>query len=224
MSKEVTRRTAVGGLTILAAARPVLSDETSLVADAKTEDSLTWYSAQVDAETSEKLGRTFTKRYPGVDVAVIRTTGQVAYQRRLMDIKNHTPNCEVFKATDISHLPILKEKGQLTEYKSANATSLLPAFQSLSDPGWSYVTNASRYFLIYNKDLVRPEKAPKSWLDLLDPRWKGRVATGHPAFSGCTGTWAVGLRKLLGLFREAGEERPASRPFRRRSGYADQCR
>lgn len=198
MFNAITRRTTVTGLATLAAARPALSDETSLVADAKADGSLTWYSAQVDAETSEKLGRTFTKRYPGVDVAVIRTTGQVAFQRLLMDIKNHTPNCDVFSATDISHLPILKEKGQLTEYKPANAASLLPAFQSLSDPGWSYITNASRYFLIYNKDLVKSEEAPKSWLDLLDPRWKGRVATGHPAFSGCTGTWAVGLKKLYG--------------------------
>jgi ABC-type Fe3+ transport system substrate-binding protein len=71
-----------------------------------------------------------------------------------MDIKNHTPNCDVFSATDMSHLPILKEKGELAEYAPANATSLLPAFQSLSDPGWSYITNASRYFLIYNKDLA----------------------------------------------------------------------
>jgi iron(III) transport system substrate-binding protein len=198
MSKDMTRRTAVAGLATLAAARPARSDETSLVADAKAEGTLTWYSAQVDAQTSETLGRTFTKRYPGVDVAVIRTTGQVAYQRLLMDIKNRTPNCDVFSATDISHLPILKEKGELTEYKPTNAASLLPAFQSLSDPGWSYITNASRYFLIYNQDLVKPEDAPKSWLDLLDPRWKGRVATGHPAFSGCTGTWAVGVRKLYG--------------------------
>jgi hypothetical protein len=46
----------------------------TLLADAKAEGTLTWYSAQVDAQTSETLGRTFIKRYPGVDVAVIRTT------------------------------------------------------------------------------------------------------------------------------------------------------
>jgi iron(III) transport system substrate-binding protein len=39
---------------------------------------------------------------------------------------------------------------------------------------------------------------PRAWTDLLDPKWKGRVATGHPAFSGCTGTWALGLKKVHG--------------------------
>jgi iron(III) transport system substrate-binding protein len=196
MTHEMKRRTAITTLAAALAvpARASLADE----AAAKSEGTLTWYSAQVDAETSEALGRMFTQSHPGVNVGVIRTTGQVAYQRLLMDIKNHTPNCDVFSATDISHLPILKEKSELTEFKPANAGNLLPTFQSLSDPGFSYVTNANRYFLIYNKEQVKPEDAPQSWPDLLNPKWKGRVATGHPAFSGCTGTWAVGVRKLYG--------------------------
>ena len=129
---------------------------------------------------------------------MIRTTGQVAYQRLLMDIKNHTPQCDVFSTTDISHMPILKERHELAEYTPANADALLPAFKALSDPGYSYITNAARYFLIYNKDKVKPEDVPRAWTDLLDPKWKGRVATGHPAFSGCTGTWALGVKKVHG--------------------------
>ena len=79
-----------------------------------------------------------------------------------------------------------------------NAAGLLPEFRRLSDEGNYYVTNAGRYFLIYNTDKVKPEEAPKAWTDLLDPTWKGRVATGHPAFSGCTGVWALAMRKLYG--------------------------
>ena len=201
MSKHITRRHATAGLTAFAAlpglARAA-ADNPALEAAAHDEGTLTWYSAQVDARTSETLGRTFTQSYPGVKVGVIRTTGQVAYQRLLMDIKNHTPQCDVFSATDISHMPTLKERHELTEYTPANAEALLPAFKALSDPGFSYITNASRYFLIYNKDKVKPEDVPRAWTDLLDPKWKGRVATGHPAFSGCTGTWALGLKKIYG--------------------------
>jgi iron(III) transport system substrate-binding protein len=168
------------------------------VAAAKSDGTLTWYIAQVDAQTAENLGRSFTQRYPGVNVGVIRTTGQVAYQRLLMDIKNHVPQCDVFSTTDISHMPILKERHELAEYTVANADALLPAFKALSDPGYSYITNAARYFLIYNKDRVKLEDVPRAWTDLLDPKWKGRVATGHPAFSGCTGTWALGVKKVHG--------------------------
>jgi iron(III) transport system substrate-binding protein len=201
MSQNIKRRHVVAGLASVAAASRAARASTSepvLEAAAHDEGALTWYIAQVDAQTAENLGRSFSQSFPGVDVAVIRTTGQVAYQRLLMDIKNHTPQCDVFSTTDISHMPILKERHELTEFTPANADALLPPFKALSDPGFSYITNASRYLLIYNKVKVRPDDAPRAWTDLLDPKWKGRVATGHPAFSGCTGTWALGLKKVYG--------------------------
>ena len=151
----MTRRQAAAGLTALVAMpqpTQAATDQAALEAAARGEGALTWYMAQVDAQTAEKLGRSFTQSHPGVNVGVIRTTGQVAYQRLLMDIKNHTPQCDVFSTTDISHMPILRERHELAEYTPANAAGLLPAFQALSDPGYAYVTNASRYFLIYNKD------------------------------------------------------------------------
>jgi len=174
MPNPMTRRHTAKALAALLAA-PALARS----AAAQTEDTLTWYIAQVDAQTAEALGRAFTQSHPGVGVGVIRTTGQVAFQRLLMDIKNHTPQCDVFSATDISHMPMLKERHELTEYTPANAAALLPAFKALSDK-------------------VKPEDVPRAWTDLLDPKWKGRVATGHPAFSGCIGTWAVGVRKVHG--------------------------
>jgi iron(III) transport system substrate-binding protein len=201
MSQNITRRSVATGLMALAAASKssrAAINNAALESAAHDEGNMTWYIAQVDAQTAENLGRSFSQTYPGVDVGVIRTTGQVAYQRLLMDIKNHTPQCDVFSTTDISHMPILKERHELTEYTPANATALLPAFRALSDPGYSYVTNAARYFIIYNKDKVKPEDVPRAWTDLLDLKWKGRVATGHPAFSGCTGTWALGVKKVHG--------------------------
>ena len=206
MPKHITRREAAtglatSGLTALLA-RPGLAhaaiDNPDLEAMARKEGTLTWYVAQVDAQTAESLGRSFSQSNPGINVGVIRTTGQVAYQRLLMDIKNHTPQCDVFSTTDLSHMPILKERHELTEYAPTNAEALLPAFKAMSDPGFFYITNASRYFLIYNKDKVKQADVPRAWTDLLDPKWKGRVATGHPAFSGCTGTWALGVKKIHG--------------------------
>jgi iron(III) transport system substrate-binding protein len=34
----------------------------------------------------------------------------------------------------------------------------------------------------YNTNLVKPEDAPKSFADLLDPRWAGKMVKGHPAY------------------------------------------
>ncbi len=202
MANFITRRRAASGLATLGAVAALpqgaSADPADIEAAARSEGSLTWYMAQADAETSEALGRAFTQEHPGVSVSVIRTTGQVAFQRLLMDIKNHTPQCDVFSATDIAHMPILKERHELTPFTPDNAAGLIPAFKRVSDDGYYYVTGADRYFLIYNTQHVTAEEAPKAWTDLLDPKWKGRVATGHPAFSGCTGVWALSLKKLYG--------------------------
>jgi iron(III) transport system substrate-binding protein len=38
--------------------------------------------------------------------------------------------------------------------------------------------------IMYNKDLVSEADAPKSWADLLNPKWKGKIAYADPAKSG----------------------------------------
>lgn len=214
MSSTITRRAAAVGLAGFGAVawrpRDARADLAGLEQAARGETTLTWYTAQEDAEKAEALGRAFTKEHPGIGVAVIRTTGQVAFQRLLMDIKNHTPQCDVFSATDIAHMPILKERHELTQFTPQNAVSLMPEFKRVSDDGYYYVTNAGRYFLIYNNQKVTAEESPKAWTDLLHPKWKGKIATGHPAFSGCTGVWALSLKKLYGweFFEKLAQNNP----------------
>src|ERR1700761_8083374 len=169
-----------------------------LVEAAKKEGSVTWYIAQVDTETAEGMGRAFTAKFPGVAVSVIRTTGQVAYERLLQDLKNNAPQCDVFSSTDISQYPPLKKRGALANYTPAGAATLLPPFAKASDPGYMYPSSATAHVLIYNSQKIKPEEAPTKWTDLLDPKYKGRVATGHPAFSGCTGIWVLALTKKYG--------------------------
>jgi iron(III) transport system substrate-binding protein len=169
-----------------------------LIAAARKEGSITWYIAQVDTETAEAMGRAFTRQFPGVSVSVIRTTGQVAYERLLQDLKNGSPQCDVFSSTDISQYPALAKRKALASYVPAGAATLLPPFVQASDPGLMYPTSATAHLLIYNKQQIKPEDAPSKWTDLLDPKYKGRVATGHPAFSGCTGIWVLALSKKYG--------------------------
>jgi iron(III) transport system substrate-binding protein len=195
-----TRRSFATGLGAMAllpqAGRAQLSAD--IEAAARQEGSLTWYIAHVDAETAEQLGRRFTGEHPGIAVSVIRTTGQVAYQRLLLEIKNHAPQCDVFSTSDISQMPSLHERNLLLHYEPPNGAGLLPEFLSLSDPGWYYANSATNHFLIYNTNKVAAQDAPRRWTDLLDPRWKNQVALPHPAFSGCGGIWALGIRKAYG--------------------------
>jgi iron(III) transport system substrate-binding protein len=53
------------------------------------------------------------------------------------------------------------------------------------DPNGLHVTTRILVSPIgYNTNLVKPEEAPKSFADLLDPKWKGKICKAHPAYSG----------------------------------------
>jgi iron(III) transport system substrate-binding protein len=198
----ITRRhtmTGLGAATLtVALPRLARADIAALHDAARKEADVTWYIAQVDTETAEAMGRAFTAHYPGVTVASIRTTGQVAYERLLQDLKNNAPQCDVFSSTDIAQYPQLKRRNQLANYTPSGAATLLREFTPVEDPGYWYPAAATTHLLIHHAQKVTEADAPKNWPDLLDPKWKGRVATGHPAFSGCTGIWALALRKKYG--------------------------
>jgi iron(III) transport system substrate-binding protein len=191
------RRSAITALEAATLSRFAHAD-VAVEAAARREGALTWYVAQVVSETAEQLGRKFSAAYPGVEVTAIRTTGQVAYQRLLLDLKNGAPQCDVFSTSDISHVVALKERDALLRYEPPNAAALLPEFLRLSDPGWYCVTAATNHFLTYNTREVTEADAPRRWTDLLNRKWNNQIALPHPAFSGCAGVWVLGLRKLYG--------------------------
>ena len=198
----ITRRQATLGLTGLGAAalwpRTARSAMGGIEAAARKEGNVTWYIAQVDGETAEAMGKAFTRQYPSINVSVIRTTGQVAYQRLQQDLKNNAPQCDVFSTTDIAHMPSLMKRNALAKFVPDNAAAMAPAFQGLGEDGWYYPTTSTLMLIISHTQKVKPEDTPKNWKDLLDPKWKGRVAFGHPAFSGYVGIWTLEMRKLYG--------------------------
>ncbi|MCP1758441.1 ABC-type Fe3+ transport system substrate-binding protein [Bradyrhizobium elkanii] len=50
----------------------------------------------------------------------------------------------------------------------------------------------------YNTEQVKREEAPKSYADLLDPKWRGKIVKGHPSYSGAIMTATFVLARDLG--------------------------
>jgi iron(III) transport system substrate-binding protein len=50
----------------------------------------------------------------------------------------------------------------------------------------------------YNTNLVKSADAPRSFADLLDPKWRGRMVKGHPAYSGTILTATFAMAQQLG--------------------------
>ena len=95
-------------------------------------------------------------------------------------------------------MPALRKRGALAQYVPPNAAAMGESFKGLGEDGYYYPTTSTLMLMIVNTAKVRPEEAPKSWSDLLDPKWKGRAAFGHPGFSGYVGVWTVQMRKMHG--------------------------
>jgi iron(III) transport system substrate-binding protein len=185
------------------------ADMKALEEAAKKEGELTWYTAHYTSEAAEELGATFTQIY-GIKVNVVRTTAQVAYQRLTQDIKNGQTNCDVFSSTDIGHYMRLKKQGQLEKYTPEDMPKISEVFRNLDPDGFFHTTSAGFVLITYNSSKVKPEEAPQKWTDLLDPKWKGKISTGHPAFSGYVGTWVLQMKLLYGwdYFKKLEKNKP----------------
>jgi iron(III) transport system substrate-binding protein len=79
-----------------------------------------------------------------------------------------------------------------------NGAKVLDVYKNYDPDGYYTVTSAGLIAIGYNTAKLKEADAPKNWTDLTDPKWKDKIALGHPGFSGYVGTWVVSLKKLYG--------------------------
>ncbi len=198
------RRALLGGFAATAGfagdALPEVTDyETSLYDQAKMEGEVTWYTAQILGETAQRVVTAFNAAWPGIKVNLLRASGQVLYQRVMQEISMNALQGDVIGLSDSGGQQTeLKEGGHFAQYKPHRASEVLPAFQNADPDGYYHITTANIAIIVYNTKLVRPEDKPKTWLDLADPKWKGKVTMGHPGFSSMSTSWVVTMNRLYG--------------------------
>jgi iron(III) transport system substrate-binding protein len=122
----------------------------------------------------------------------------VAYERLQQELKNNTPNCDVFSSTDIAHYPALMKRNALMKYHAISAGDLAAPYKGLGEPGYYYPTTGSLQILVYQTAVLSPVDLPKRCTDLYDPKYKNHVAIAHPAFSGYFGQWVLAMRRQYG--------------------------
>jgi iron(III) transport system substrate-binding protein len=191
--KHVSRRTvlkagvALGAATVFAepltAAPPPPSAVTpALIEAARKEAKASFYTA-LELNTSERLARAFEAKYPGIAIRVERSGAERVFQRIELEQSSHIYAVDVVCSTDPSHFIDWTDKNWVEPYVTEDMARHFPRDQV--DPNGRHATLCAWLEVIgYNTNLVKSEDAPKSYGDLLDQKWQGKIVKGHPGYSG----------------------------------------
>lgn len=159
--------------------------EQALYKQAKKEGAVTWYTGLIPEQIVVPIKKAFEAKYPGIKLSYYREGSTEIASKILLEAKSRSPKSDVF---DGAHAGVaLKAAGASQPYISPYAAKL-PG--SLKDPD-GYWTAVNLYVkgIAYNTDKIKLSEAPKSFEDLLNPKFKGKIAwtpesTGGPDFLG----------------------------------------
>ena len=162
---------------------------------ARKEGKVVWYTSLV-LPSAERVAKLFETAYPDVKVEVHRTGSQRILQRVMQELQANIKNVDVVHTSDAGHYVLLKEKKLLAKYTPAGVDAFPAGFKDKD--GYYYGLRATVNAITYNTKMVPAAEAPKTWKDLLDPKWKGKMVTAHPGYSGVIATHVLALVHLHG--------------------------
>jgi iron(III) transport system substrate-binding protein len=179
-----------------AVAPPAEAITPQLIDAAKKEGKVVLYSS-MDLPVGEKLGKAFEAAYPGIEIQIERSGSERLFQRIAQEFSSNIHAADAINSSDAAHFIPWKKNGWLMPFVSEDIAKYFP--EAYRDPDGLFAT--SRIWLssiACNTNLVKPEDAPKSFADLLDPKWAGKMVKGHPAYSGTIMTATFQLVRELG--------------------------
>ena len=157
---------------------------------------MVWYTS-VDLPLAEKIGKAFEAKYPGIAVRVERTGAERVFQRISQEYASNIHAVDVVNSSDAAHLIVWKKQDMLEAYVPEDVAKFYPAEHKDLD-GIFASFRVLLCIIAYNTNLVKKEEAPKSFADLLDPKWKGKIVKAHPGYSGTIMTATYQMQRDLG--------------------------
>ena len=167
-----------------------------LIAAATKEARVNYYTS-VDLPVAEKLAKAFEAKFPGIAVKVERSGAERNYQRLGQEYASKIYNCDTINSSDAAHFIVWKRDGLLEPLVPEDvAKHYAPEFKDAdgTHATWRIMLSV----IAYNTRLVKPEEAPKSFADLLDPKWTSKMVKAHPGYSGTIMTATHQMSRDLG--------------------------
>jgi iron(III) transport system substrate-binding protein len=195
--KTLCCKTMVAALLALSASLALHAQETTpaMIAAAENEGKIVWYTA-VDVKVAEGIAKLFREQYPKIQIEVERSGSERVFQRINQEYQSNIKNVDVVNSSDASHFLHWKQEKLLASHTPPDVQKFAAQYK---DPDGTYaVWRATLSVMAYNTNLVKEAEVPKGYLDLLDPKWKGKLVKAHPSYSGTSLTGTYALTKALG--------------------------
>jgi ABC-type Fe3+ transport system substrate-binding protein len=185
MSGRLAKLVAVAAFALSCSGARAQDADPGLLAKAKAEGKLVYYTDLIIDQIVRPLVAAFEAKY-GVKVEYSRADSQDTIIKLLGEHKAGRMQADVFGLT--SGLQSLIDGGAVRKFTPANAGDIPAQFQ---DPNHYWIS--TNYYVMtpaVNTDLVAEKDRPKTFEDLLDPRWKDKMVwkpndlSGAPGFIG----------------------------------------
>ncbi len=170
------------------------AENDSVLVGAQREGELvTWAVGEIQFQTM--VVDRFKKKYPFMrKVDAVRLGSEALRNRLLTEAQaGKKSNVDILGLSGFE-LFYMMEKGFFAPYKSPEASAIPEGFKDPVGNWVSYYVNTM--VTAYNTKLVSSQDAPKRWEDLLNPKWKGKIA-----FFGEEYEWYANFLKVVGRER-----------------------
>jgi iron(III) transport system substrate-binding protein len=159
------------------------ADASSWYEAAKNEKQVVWYTS-LNAADNEKITAAFQRKYSGVQAIVNRQSANSVLQKILTERRAGKDMADVV-LVGAEYLDLLQNRNIFQKYSS-------PEWKPEKGEFWT-PTYVSVHSIAYNKNLLAPEAAPRRYQDLLQERWRGKLAVnlGNP-------TWIYSMLDFFG--------------------------
>jgi iron(III) transport system substrate-binding protein len=150
---------------------------------AKSEGSVIWYSSATE-NVAQKVTDAFNKKYPGVTAQFVRASSPDLIQRYSAEADSGKVAADAGIFPSDAFIPAGIKKGWFTPIDQAG----IPAIESGEYPkdGIANGEAVAQYLVWqigYNTQLVKDTDVPKTWDQVVDPKWKGKIIIPSPASS-----------------------------------------
>lgn len=172
--------------------------DAALVAAATKEGTVRWYTVILVEEAVKPLVAAFEARYPGIKVDYTRANTPENARKVIAEAKAGKVEGDVFDGSTTA-APLM-EAGLIEPYKADSARDIPDQYK---DPDGYWTALLMEYLVPgYNTDLVALPDVPKSYADLLDPKWRGKIIWAPNG--GLTGGAGFAADVVMAMGRDAG--------------------